>query len=399
MHRLALLWLLAAPAIAGSAVIASSAISAPTELIDLHRHGSAPSPRVVPLTDDGLARFTLPEGFHIQRFAEGLATPRMLAVADDGTVFVTLPGAGEVVALRDEDGDGVADRQWVAVRLPGVHGLAVRGTRLYLMTERELHEAVIPARGKTAVTRRRLFDLPPGGRHPDRTLATGPDGRLYVTIGSTCNCCVEDDAESATVLQVDLASWERRVFARGLRSTLGIAWHPVTGEMWGLDGGSDGLGDDIPPDELNRLEAGRDYGWPFVWGDRQTIPRSSHPAVGNLASHAATTTPPALLLPPHTDPLQLVFYDATQFPSAYHDDAFATLHGPAPQGQSVVRIIFDDRGRPERWEPFLTGFLTADASETCGRPCGLAVASDGALLIGDDANGVILRVWYDEDAR
>lgn len=394
MRRLAPLWLLAASAIAASPVF-----SAPTELIDLHRQPGAVPPRVVPLTDDRLAGLTLPAGFHVERFAEGLAGPRMLAVADDGTVFVTLPGAGEVAALRDEDDDGVADRRWTAVRLPGVHGLAVRGTRLYLATERELHEAEIPARGRTAVTRRRLFDLPPGGRHPDRTLATGPDGRLYVTIGSTCNCCVEDDAESATVLQVDLATWERRVFARGLRNPLGIAWHPVTGEMWGLDDGSAGLGDDVPPEELNRLEEGRDYGWPFVWGDRQPIPRSSHPAVGNLATHAATTTPPALLLPPHTDPLQLVFYDATQFPAAYHDDAFATLHGATPQGQAVVRIVFDDRGRPGRVEPFLTGFLAADGSETCGRPCGLAVARDGALLIGDDANGAILRVWYDEDAR
>jgi glucose/arabinose dehydrogenase len=392
MHRLALLCLLAAPA-----VVAAAVLSAPIELIDLRRHGSAPSPPVVPLTDENLARLTLPEGFHVQRFAEGLAMPRMLAVADDGTVFVTLPGAGEVVALRDEDGDGVADRRWTAVKLPGVHGLAVRGTRLYLATERELHEAEIPARGRTAVTRRRLFDLPPGGRHPDRTLATGPDGRLYVTIGSTCNCCLEDHPESATILQVDLATWERRVFARGLRNTLGVDWHPVTGEMWGLDGGAAGLGDDIPPEELNRLEDGRDYGWPFVWGDRQTIPWSTHPAVGDLATHAATTTPPALLLPAHTEPLQLVFYDAKQFPGAYRDDAFATLHGPAPQGQAVVRIVFDDRGRPERVEPFLTGFRAAEGGPSCGRPCGLAVAGDGALLVGDDANGVILRVWYDED--
>lgn len=393
MRRLFLIILLAAPVIA----------AAPTELLDEVREGGAQKPQVVPPTDECLARLTRPAGFHVQRFAENLAQPRMLAVADDGTVFVTLRGTGEVVGLRDEDGDGVADRRWLAVKLLGVHGIALRGTRMYLATERELYESEVPARGKVAATRRRLADLPPGGRHPNRTLAAGPDGRLYLTVGSTCNCCVEDDAESATILQVDLATWERRVFARGLRNTLGIDWHPVTGEMWGVDNGSDWLGDDIPPEELNRLEDGRDYGWPFVWGDRQPIPLASHPKVGNLAAYAATTTPPVLALPPHTAPLQLVFYDAEQFPAAYRHDAFATLHGSwnrrPPQGYEVVRIVFDDRGRPERVESFLTGFLAADAKETCGRPCGLAIAGDGSLLIGDDANGVILRVWYEDDAR
>ncbi len=393
MRLLALIILLAAPAIA----------AAPTELLDEGREGGAQSPKVVPPTDERLARLQRPTGFHVQRFAENLAQPRMIAVADDGTVFVTLRGTGEVVGLRDEDGDGVADRRWLAVKLLGVHGLALRGTRMYLATERELYEAEVPTRGKVAATRRRLADLPSGGRHPNRTLAAGPDGRLYLTVGSTCNCCVEDDAESATILQVDLATWERRVFARGLRNTLGIDWHPVTGEMWGVDNGSDWLGDDIPPEELNRLEDGRDYGWPFVWGDRRPIPLASHPKVGNLATYAATTTSPVLELPAHTAPLQLVFYDAEQFPAAYRHDAFATLHGSwnrrPPQGYEVVRIVFDDRGRPERMEPFLTGFLAADASETCGRPCGLAIANDGSLLVGDDYNGVILRVWYEDDAR
>jgi glucose/arabinose dehydrogenase len=392
MRWLVLAILLAAPAIAAT----------PTELLDDQRAGGAQSPKVVPTTDACLAGLSLPAGFHVQRFAANLAQPRMIAVADDGTVFVTLRGTGEVVGLRDEDGDGVADRRWLAVKLLGVHGIALRGTRMYLATEREVYEAEIPTRGRISATRRRLADLPPAGRHPNRTLAAGPDGRLYLTVGSTCNCCVEDDPESATILQVDLATWDRRVYARGLRNTLGIDWHPVTGEMWGVDNGSDWLGDDIPPEELNRLEDGRDYGWPFVWGDRRTIPLASHPAVGTLATYAATTTPPVLDLPPHTAPLQLVFYDAQQFPVRYRNDAFVTLHGSwnrrPPQGYEVVRIHFDDRGRPERVEPFLTGFLAADASETCGRPCGLAIARDGSLLVGDDRNGVILRVWFDEDA-
>ena len=383
--------------------LAPALAMASPELLDEQRVGGARSPAVVAPTDACLAQLTLPPGFRVQRFAEGLARPRMMAVGADGTVYVTLRDVSEVVALRDEDGDGVADRQWTAVKLDGVHGIAIRGNRLYLATEQRVYEAEVPARGKLAATRRRLSGLPEGGRHPNRTLATGPDGRLYLTVGSTCNCCAEDDPESATILQVDLATWDRRVFARGLRNTLGIDWHPVTGEMWGVDNGSDWLGDDIPPEELNRLEDGRDYGWPFVWGDRQTIPLASHPRIGDLKTYAATTTPPVLSLTPHTAPLALVFYDATQFPPEYRDDAFVTLHGSwnrrSPAGFEVVRIRFDDRGQPERVEPFLTGFLSADGSETCGRPCGLAIAADGSLLVGLDANGVILRVWYDEDAR
>ena len=245
------------------------------------------------------------------------------------------------------------------MKLHGVHGLAVRGTRLYLATERELFEAEIPARGKTAATRRRLSDLPPAGRHPNRTLATGPDGRLYLTVGSTCNCCVEDDPESATVLQIDLATWDRRVFARGLRNTLGIDWHPVTGEMWGVDNGSDWLGDDVPPEELNRLEDGRDYGWPFVWGDRQTIPLREPPGgrrPRDLRGHHDAARPRRCRrTPPRCNSSSTT---RSSSPRAYRDDAFVTLHGSwnrrPPDGYEVVRIVFDDRGRPERVEPFLT---------------------------------------------
>lgn len=367
----------------------------PRELLDDKRQGEAFSPRVVAPTPERQARLRVPDGFEVSVFAEGLGRPRMLAVGEDGTVFVTRRDPGDVLALRDEDGDGRAEPPRTILELPDVHGIALRGGALYLATEREV--LVSPLRAGSAEPPRRLLgDLPPAGNHPNRTLGFGPDGQLYLTVGSTCNCCLEQDARSATIMRLDPADGAARIWARGLRNTIGFAWHPRTGELWGLDHGSDWLGDEVPPEELNLIREGADYGWPFVWGDRRTIPLESHPAVGDLQQYAAGTTPPVLGYQAHAAPIQMVFYTAAQFPAEYQGDAFAAMHGSwnrgTPAGYEVVRIRFDESGRPEAIEPFLTGFLDEQRRTTCGRPAGIAVAADGSLLVGDDANGVLYRI-------
>jgi glucose/arabinose dehydrogenase len=246
-----------------------------------------------------------------------------------------------------------------------------------------------------------LDGLPPAGNHPNRTIGVGPEGTLYVSVGSTCNACVEESPLSATIVRVpreeSAGAARPEVFARGLRNTIGFAWHPQTRQFWGMDHGIDWLGDDRPPEELNLLEQGKNYGWPFVWGERQSIPLDSHPAVGNLAQYAATTTPPVLGYQAHSAPLQMVFYTAGQFPPEYRNDAFVAMHGSwnrkPPTGYEVVRIHFAD-GRPVEFREFLTGFLLEDGTKAFGRPAGLAVAADGSLLVGDDVNGMIYRVSY-----
>jgi glucose/arabinose dehydrogenase len=229
-------------------------------------------------------------------------------------------------------------------------------------------------------------------------MAFGPDGRFYVTVGSTCNDCAERDERNATMMRGEADGRNLSIFARGLRNTIGFDWHPVTGELWGMDHGSDWRGDEQPPEELNRLVAGAHYGWPFCWGDRQVDRMTAHEPPGTTkAAFCPGTVGPALTLAAHSAPLGMLFYRGSQFPAAYQGDAFVALHGSwnrnPVSGYKVVRIRFAN-GQPQGVEDFLTGFLAPSGDAQIGRPCGLAQEADGSLLVGDDTNGVIYRVQY-----
>jgi glucose/arabinose dehydrogenase len=193
---------------------------------------------------------------------------------------------------------------------------------------------------------------------------------------------------------------QRAIYARGLRNTIGFAWHPQTRELWGMDNGSDWRGDDIPPEELNRIVEGGNYGWPFCYGDR-VVDRYLNPEPKGMTreQYCARTLPPALIYEAHSAPLNLVFYTAGQFPAEYRNDAFVTMRGSwnrlPPVGYKIVRIRFQN-GRPERFEDFLTGFLFDEGQSFFGRPAGMAIARDGSLLFSDDTNGVIYRIAYRE---
>jgi glucose/arabinose dehydrogenase len=355
-------------------------------------------PRVVDPTADRIKRLRLPYGFRVQKFAQDLGTPRMLRVGDDGTVYVTRPDEGDVLALRDEDGDGRAEKRGTLVReLAGVHDLAVVGDTVYFVTVEEAYRARRSGNRLAGLPERFLTGLPEGGRHPNRTIALGPDGSLYVSIGSTCNCCVEEHPEAAAIIRFAPDGSRRELFASGLRNTIGFDWHPKTGDLWGMDHNTDWLGDDFPPEELNLLQAGKSYGWPWVHGEGVFPPGIRYPKDFDRARALESSTKPVLMLKAHSAPIQLVFYEGTRFPEAYRDDAFVAAHGSwnrkPPGGYEVVRVSFEN-GRPVAFEPFLTGFLDAKGEETFGRPTGVAVAKDGSLLVGDDETGVIYRIDY-----
>ncbi|RPE80040.1 YbhB/YbcL family Raf kinase inhibitor-like protein [Vulcaniibacterium tengchongense] len=346
-----------------------------------------------------LAQLKAPQGFEVGVFASGLKNPRMLAVAPDGTVYVSRREQGDVLMLRDADGDGRADGapQAVAHR-PGAHGLAIRDGRLYLATVKEVFVAPIREDGTLGPMRMLIGDLPDGGQHPNRTLDFGPDGMLYISVGSTCNACNETHPEHATLLRAAPDGSSRTIFARGLRNTIGFGWHPATGELWGMDHGIDFLGDDVQPEELNKLELGKQYGWPHVWGDGGENPQSTPPGEITKAQWKAISVPMALGYTAHAAPMQMVFADARSgFPRQMQGDAFVAMRGswnrqPA-SGYEIVRIRFDG-GEPAGFEPFVTGFLSADGKSHIARPVGLAWAKDGALLMSDDGNGTIYRVAY-----
>lgn len=356
-------------------------------------------PNKIDATAARMAALKVPAGFRVTPFATGLKNARILAVAADGTVYLSRRDQGDVLMLRDSDGDGKADGAPVVVaNRAGAHGLAIHGNKLYLVTVKELFVADIKADGRLGELTMLLGDLPDSGQHPNRTIAWGPDNMLYISVGSTCNTCNESNPENATLLRVSPDGKTRTIFASGLRNTIGFAWHPQTGELWGMDHGIDFMGDEVQKEELNKLERGKMYGWPHVYGANEIYPQSTPPGGLTKEQWRSQSTPMALGYTAHAAPMQMVFGAGTHFPAEYSGDAFVTMRGswnrnPA-SGYEIVRVRFAN-GQPGAIEPFLTGFLTDGGATHIARPVGLAIAKDGALLMADDANGIIYRIAHE----
>ena len=230
------------------------------------------------------------------------------------------------------------------------------------------------------------------GGHFTRTVVFGPDGAMYVSVGSTCNICVEKDSTRATVMRFDANGGHGRVFARGLRNAVGLAIHPPTGALWVSQHERDNVlprHEDLPPEEINILRDGGDYGWPYCYGDRVPNPEFNDPA------RCARTLPPALAMQAHSAPLGLAFLaTASHLPADYRGDALVAFHGSwnrrQPTGAKVVRIRIRD-GKPAAYEDFLSGFQGPDGRRW-GRPVDVLVIQDGSVLVSDDDAGMIYRV-------
>lgn len=346
-----------------------------------------------------LKKMALPKGFEANVFAKGLINPRMIAVADNGFVYVTRRDVGDVIKLVDADNDGVSEQREVVANRPGMHGIAIAGDKVFLATVNDIYTTLIQSDGRFAPLVRIVDDLPDGGQHPNRTLALGPDGKLYVSVGSTCNACAETNPESATLLQMNPDGSGRKIFASGLRNTIGFDFEPETGELYGMDHGIDWLGDNEQYEELNHLVEGKQYGWPYVYGAGKFNPQIEPPKGISPQEWAARSINPSGFYTPHAAPMQMTFYTGTQFPGEYRGDAFIAMRGSwnrnLPAGYEVVRIHFDG-GKPVKFEPFVQGFLAHKGERWVhhGRISGLAQAKDGSLLIADDANGIIYRIAY-----
>ena len=299
--------------------------------------------------------------------------------------------------LRDHDQTAVPSSRSVA-RRPQMHGIALDGTKVYLVTVKELFVAERKADGTFGPLQRVIDDLPDAGQHADRTVAVGKDGMLYLSVGSTCNACDESNAENATMLRIKPDGSARTVYASGLRNTIGFAFHPSTNALFGFDHGIDWLGDDDQGEELNEIVEGHQYGWPYIYADHKRNPQDEPPGGITMEQWDRMSTAPLLLHTAHAAPMQMVFYQGTQFPQEFRGDAFVALHGSwnrkPPSGYEVGRVRFQD-GKPVKIETFLSGFLVSlgpDRWGAIGRPFGLATMPDGSLLVGDDLNGVIYRV-------
>lgn len=404
MRRLGILSLAAAASL--TLLAANNVFAQGKKTTDVEIVGHTYEPAKLEPTDERVGGLKLPAGFRVSKFAE-VSNPRMIAVGADGTVYVTQREPGTLTMLRDTDGDGAADVQKVVAEKKMLHGLAIHGGKMYIATVKEVMVADIKPDGTLTAPRTIISDLPDGGQHPNRTLAVGSDGMLYISAGSTCNACDETNDESATVLRASLDGRTRKVFASGLRNTIGFGWHPVSRRMYGMDHGIDWLGDDNQREELNEIIEGTKYGWPYAYADSKINPQDDVPPKFGMTNEdwARQSKEPLLFYTAHSAPMQMTFYTGAMFPDEYKNDAFVAMRGSwnrrPPSGYEVVRVRFDRAGAPTAIEPFLTGFLVKGGSPEgkdaqFARLAGVAVARDGALLISDDTNNTVYRVSYDK---
>ena len=335
----------------------------------------------------------LPPGFGISVYAEGLNGPRMIALGPDGFLYVAERGAGRIVRLPDRDGDGVSDK--VEVVAPGLNAPSSinfhpDGSLYVGETDRILRLSEPAAQGVFQKQEVIVPGLPTGG-HNTRTVLFSPDGRwLFVSIGSSCNVCQEQDPRRATIMRYAVDGADGTIFAQGLRNAVGITFRPGTSDLWASCNGRDNLGDDLPPETIDLVHQGDDYGWPRCHAGRIVDPDFG----GSGACDGVAK--PAVEMQAHSAPLGLTFYTGQQFPAEYRGSLFVAFHGSwnrsVPTGYKVVHIPFVD-GRPGPVEDFAVGWLQADGS-VWGRPVDVLTAPDGSLWVSEDSAGTIYRIFY-----
>ena len=350
-----------------------------------------------------LASLVLPSGFQADVFAEKVENARSMALGPQGTVFVGSQYAGKVHAMVDADGDRRADRVVViASGLDQPNGVAMRNGALYVATASRLlrfddiekHLDAPPA----PVTVRN--DLPnPKAGHTWKFIAFGPDDLLYMSVGAPCNVC-ESPAMVSAIVRMKPDGSGQEVFADGVRNSVGFDWHPVTRELWFTDNGRDGMGDDVPDDELNIApKAGLHFGFPFCHQGDVTDPQFG-------AQRACSTAePPALKLGAHVAAIGFAFYTGDMFPASYKNAAIIAQHGSwnrsTPSGYRVMTARTDGR-RVTAYEPLVNGFLPATGAAggrgatqaAIGRPVDVLQMPDGSILISDDRGNRLIRVSY-----
>jgi glucose/arabinose dehydrogenase len=383
---------------------------------------------VVPKPNDAI--LSVPPGFEIKLFANGLDQPRLIRVAPNGDIFVVESSAGRIRLLRPaESGTEVRRNEVFASGLNLPFGIAfypngVDPRWLYVANtdsvvrfpyrNGNLHadesaEVVVPK-------------LPAGGNHWTRDIAFSRDGtQMFISVGSATNAAEtidafkfasprrwlsalhywiggamnsglsDDEIDRADILVFDPNGSNKRIFASGIRNCVGMAVNPTTGDLWCSTNERDGLGDDLPPDYITRVPEGGFFGWPwyYIGANEDPLHKGARPELKDK------TLIPDILLQPHSASLQMMFYTGTQFPSEYSGNVFAAEHGSWNRakrtGYKIIRGIVKDGVPTGEYEDFVTGFVIDDAS-VWGRPVGVAQAGDGSLLFSEDGNGTIWRV-------
>ncbi len=305
----------------------------------------------------------------------------------DGVVFTSLTGKGKVVALPDKNGDGIADEQITLIEgLKNPHGIDYHDGWFYIAEETKVIRVRDDDSDLHADAIEVLAELPSGG-HFTRTVKIY-NGSMYLSIGSSCNVCHEEDGRRAAIIKCGIDGSQCTVFARGLRNSVGFVFN--NGKIYATDNGRDLLGDDLPPEEINVIEEGKDYGWPICYGSK--IHDTEFDKKAYARNPCEETAAPMVEMQAHSAPLGLAFYIDDKFPSEYKGDIFVAFHGSwnrkEPTGYKVVRIDLPDM----KVKDFATGWL--QGNNVIGRPVDIIVVN-GALLVSDDNAGKIYRIWFE----
>lgn len=383
---------------------------------------NAPAPVAMPAG----AKPQVPDGFSVTEFASGMSQPRVITAAPNGDVFVADSESGEIDVFRMAEDGSVAKKDVFATDLDQPYGIAFyplgdNPQYVYVantggVVRFPYKDGEMKASGEPETI---IPELPVGG-HWTRDLAFSPDGKtLFVSVGSGSNVAegtmggdapegfIEshplgatwgEEEDRADVLAFDPDGKNKRVYATGLRNCSGVTIEPATGELWCVVNERDALGDDVPPDYATRVEDGAFYGWPWYYIGANEDPRLK----GKRPDLADKVTVPDVLFQAHSAPLGITFYNADAFPADYKGDAFVAMHGSWNRdhrtGYKVVRLLFDDAGKPTgAYQDFMTGFVLDDQS-VWGRPVDVEVAKDGSLLVSEDGGGTIWRVSADKQA-
>ena len=341
-----------------------------------------------------LGKIMLPPGFRIEVYAGDVPNARQMALSPNGTLFVGTRDAGNVYAVLDSDKDGKADE--VITLAKGLHmpnGVAFRDGALYVaevgrITRYDGIESRLRDPPEPVVVN---DQFPEDEWHGWKYIAFGPDGLLYVPVGAPCNIC--DPAEPyATITRLRQDGTGFEVYARGVRNTVGFDWDPVTDVLWFAEMGRDYMGNDVPPDEINRApRPGLHFGYPYVHG-RAVL----DPEYGKGRSPANYTLP-EVELQAHSSPLGMKFYTGAMFPREYVNNIFVPEHGSwnrdTPVGYRIELVTLDESRNVTGKSVFAEGWL--QGGEAWGRPVDLLVMPDGSMLLSDDKAGVIYRIIYE----
>jgi glucose/arabinose dehydrogenase len=336
---------------------------------------------------------TLPPGFRISVYAADVPNARQMAAGPNGIVFVGSRSAGKVYAVVDRNGDYQADRVHVlASGLNQPSGVAFRDGALYVAAVNRILRFRDVARDLERPAKPEVISeaFPSDAHHGWKFIAFGPDGRLYVPVGAPCNVCSPPGPLHATITRLDIGGGRPEVVAHGVRNSVGFDFQPGTGELWFTDNGRDMMGDDEPPDELNRLtRPGEHFGFPFCHGNDLRDPEH------NAGRACNGFTVPAQLLGPHVAALGMRFYTGRMFPEQYRGGVFIAEHGSWNRSTPIgyrVTFVRVEGGRATSYEPFASGWLRG--STASGRPADVLVLPDGSLLVSDDKAGRIYRISY-----